>query len=854
MTSPAGNAARSQAASPAPSHSTAATFGNAGGSNAPPSQSGPGLQPPHYPGMPIQRTASQNTAYSGRSRNSGPGARPNGASGSSEPPYIIDGPSGRIACVADVRGNISMFNQIADETNAQAIIHTGDFGFYERSSFERISDRTLRHLVQYSTLVSPALRNKLLGSDPPRGPASAEKANASTGLRQQVLNHAEPLLSEFPHLLNGTIKLKVPVFTVWGACEDVAILERFRTGEYQVPNLHVLDEATTRAIEVGGVRLRLFGLGGAVVLHKLFDNGEGAATIAGGQGTMWTTALQIGELVDTAQKTFDPTETRVLITHASPGREGLLAQLALALKADLTVSAGLHFRYGVSYNEFSVQHDAENFRNKLHHAKQAFGEIWDTVKTQVDAVIDSNQRVLLDNALAVANRVPPTATATGAASEEPAWKNTWNWNLPDAAYGNLVLSIRDGRVSAETKSQGFNFAYRRNNQSMSAATPTAPTAANSNGPAAVSGKNASSAASPKAPGPAQGSAAANGGGASTPGTPSAAKNGGGGATTPSTASAKGGAKDKKTPREKGHESAASRSDAEGYLTSGTEGGSGRKGGAPRNPNTIYISQFKDALPISEADIREYFGPAAAGITSIKLIFDKERFSHRRGVSSGKEDAAAPAGDNVRRQRPFAYVEFKDEEAMKAAFKRQGQTIKGTDIKPALEQADSAKIVGGTATPAKSERGDKPEKADKKERKQSKSGNNKEAAAAVAAAAAAEGKPSDGKQEGGDSAGAAKSDTEGSGAAKEAQSPAPGGKPKKARGGKGHNKKGSGKVDKEGNGNGSGNGAAAGQGEANGKPSTDSGEAKAKASTPAAAPAAAAAAPAPASAPAPAAAE
>lgn len=30
--------------------------------------------------------------------------------------------------------------------------------------------------------------------------------------------------------------------------------------------------------------------------------GEGFATIAGGQGTMWTTALQIGELVDTAQR------------------------------------------------------------------------------------------------------------------------------------------------------------------------------------------------------------------------------------------------------------------------------------------------------------------------------------------------------------------------------------------------------------------------------------------------------------------------------------------------------------------------------------------------------------------------
>lgn len=35
---------------------------------------------------------------------------------------------------------------------------------------------------------------------------------------------------------------------------------------------------------------------------KLIKIGEGFATIAGGQGTMWTTALQIGELVDTAQR------------------------------------------------------------------------------------------------------------------------------------------------------------------------------------------------------------------------------------------------------------------------------------------------------------------------------------------------------------------------------------------------------------------------------------------------------------------------------------------------------------------------------------------------------------------------
>lgn len=142
----------------------------------------------------------------------------------------------------------------------------------------------------------------------------------------------ETLLSEFPSFLSGEKRLDVPVYTVWGACEDVAILEKFRSNEYQIENLHILDEATTHLLDVGGVSLRLFGLGGAVVQHKLFDNGEGAETIAGGMGVMWTTTLQIGELVELANTVYDPTETRVLVTHASPGREGLLAQLALTLQ------------------------------------------------------------------------------------------------------------------------------------------------------------------------------------------------------------------------------------------------------------------------------------------------------------------------------------------------------------------------------------------------------------------------------------------------------------------------------------------------------------------------------------------
>ncbi|GAA6005162.1 hypothetical protein JCM10207_008527 [Rhodosporidiobolus poonsookiae] len=428
---------------------------------------------------------------------------------------VIQTDGGRVLCVADVRGNISTLNQLAADHSAVAIIHSGDFGFYEPSSLPNISDRTLKHLVQYSSLISPAFRSQLLS--PNTSPAQIRELlahppkNAFPDTSENAFG-----LSEFPKLLAGELKLNVPVYTVWGACEDVAILEKIRLAppsaqsipsdpskiapappstatrpqsisatppSYSIPNLTVLDEATTRVLLIGGVRLRLFGLGGAVVPHKLFDNGSGTATIAGGQGTMWTTMLQIGEIVDTAQKVYDPSETRVLISHASPGREGLLAQLALVLKADLTISAGLHFRYGVSYNEFSVQHDPETFRAKLEAAKKSFNDVWEAVKGQVEGVIDENQRALLNNALAVANRVPASQSlGGGAAVEETAWKNCWHWNLPDAAFGSLVLEIRDGRIGSELKSQGFNFAYRQNTPKPA---PSAPATSTTTAPLAL---------------------------------------------------------------------------------------------------------------------------------------------------------------------------------------------------------------------------------------------------------------------------------------------------------------------------------------------------------------------------------
>ena len=252
------------------------------------------------------------------------------------------------------------------------------------------------------------------------------------------------------------------------------MLEKFRSGEYKVDKLHIIDEASSRLLDIGGVKLRLLGLGGAVVMHKLFDNGEGKTTIAGGQGTMWTTLLQMGELVDTANRVYDPTETRVLITHASPAREGMLNQLSVNLKADFSISAGLHFRYGSSYNEFSVNPSLDHYRGKLAASKASFNDVWDTVKGEVETAITTNdaQKTLLENALDIVNKMPTVANGgnpfggpvaggnAGGQVDESAFKNLWNFNLADAAFGYLVLEVDNGRIGTEMRAQGFNFSHR----------------------------------------------------------------------------------------------------------------------------------------------------------------------------------------------------------------------------------------------------------------------------------------------------------------------------------------------------------------------------------------------------------
>ena len=47
-------------------------------------------------------------------------------------------------------------------------------------------------------------------------------------------------------------------------------------------------------------------------------------------------------MIEADYQVYDPSETRLLVSSAPISRHGILAQLAHTIKADLTISGGLH--------------------------------------------------------------------------------------------------------------------------------------------------------------------------------------------------------------------------------------------------------------------------------------------------------------------------------------------------------------------------------------------------------------------------------------------------------------------------------------------------------------------------------
>jgi hypothetical protein len=56
----------------------------------------------------------------------------------------------KILLISDTHGNLDIINETAKKTNADSVIHAGDFGFYDEQIILRLSRRELRLLVTHS--------------------------------------------------------------------------------------------------------------------------------------------------------------------------------------------------------------------------------------------------------------------------------------------------------------------------------------------------------------------------------------------------------------------------------------------------------------------------------------------------------------------------------------------------------------------------------------------------------------------------------------------------------------------------------------------------------------------------------
>ncbi|AOA61875.1 hypothetical protein PP7435_CHR2-1054 [Komagataella phaffii CBS 7435] len=349
----------------------------------------------------------------------------------------------KIVLIADLRGKLTLLNELADIHNADLIIHTGNFGFLEQESVDRIHESYLRHIVEFSPLLREETILRISKLSKVTGDNVEHLSNQDFNLK--ILLKDEKL-SELQDFIRGDYQLKIPVYTIYGMCEDLVVLNKFKHGIYAVPNLHVIDHDTLYKVNVPrlGHSILLTGIGGSLSYHKLFHQGTSFDSnditsdpnlasiidtnpnqllpISGDPGNIWITFMQLGKLINTIieYSTKNPTDynkaIKFFITHQSPTREPILEHLSIFFKMDYTISNSLHFKYSSSYNELSINPNFESFKIKFNDSRNKLATIWKNIHTKYESMLfNLNDPLMIRSlglALEVFDKIPITTKSS----------------------------------------------------------------------------------------------------------------------------------------------------------------------------------------------------------------------------------------------------------------------------------------------------------------------------------------------------------------------------------------------------------------------------------------------------------
>jgi predicted phosphodiesterase len=321
----------------------------------------------------------------------------------------------RLLLISDTHGKLGTINELSSQVQADAVIHAGDFGFYDDGSFERLSDRELRlHVIH---------------SDLPR----AEKDNLLTLARIDLIAQSRKLrlLGEFQSYIDGRNSFKVPVYTVWGNHEDKEVVERLFNGDVTAANLYMLYHRQGYCVGPAYV----YGLGGNLLPgSKMMQR-----PIAGGGGKIWSTLSQYTELVETVDRDTPPTEPRLFVSHLSPGKEPFVELIGARTRADYTISGHMGAPACMVWNAFAV--------SSVDEAQQRLREGLAGIKNACAQSISP----WAEKALASVEQVPQETIAMGRGIKAPRWyREMTHINLPDAHIGYAVMDIDGDKIRIQS--------------------------------------------------------------------------------------------------------------------------------------------------------------------------------------------------------------------------------------------------------------------------------------------------------------------------------------------------------------------------------------------------------------------
>ena len=228
----------------------------------------------------------------------------------------------KILLISDTHGrHIDRISAYAEEWKADVCIHAGDFGFYDATSVEAMSQRELYLLVKHSDL-------------PEREKTALLKDNAK-GWKDAIIQ--KRLLGVFPDFLADKKRFGWPVYATWGNHDDAEVVLRMM--KIPVPNLRILHENTFYDLS----DFILLGIGGNCTPKKAFT--MRCAGLPGARCRPSSVLSQYADLLKTA-KNIPIGRKRVLVTHVSPLVEPFIELVAWQIGADLTVSGHMGRKNG----------------------------------------------------------------------------------------------------------------------------------------------------------------------------------------------------------------------------------------------------------------------------------------------------------------------------------------------------------------------------------------------------------------------------------------------------------------------------------------------------------------------------